>query len=298
VSESKQDTAEGTGSSSKQPDGQEKTAAPPPGDDPFKSAIDELEKEAGEARVTKDTSDLTFADKENRLTALRTARRDLDANQKSYREAYEKLKREEDTYAQYRDSEEDSLKKLLKDKAAEVQRKGEALRQRRDDLEAAVPAAEEELRKAEQEPPKSQAAVKKATDIVNQYKKLAAAVTARHGRLKALRDDITKSEQAGQYAVAYWLLHFAYANELDGNDVAKPIEPDTLPQELLDALQALATVESTYARDQQNVANRRRELADAKKNRDDHVANAEKELRAELEQVQPAEAATRGAAHA
>lgn len=255
-------------------------------DDSIEKEIERLKKEAQEARDAKDTADITFADKDNRLSTLRTVQRDLDANQQSYAKAYDQLKRDEQVYRDYLNSEKESLEQLLKGLADEVRNKDAALKSDRQALEQQVTEKTKALQEAEAKRDASQADVKDKTERVSQYKKLAATITSRLATLKSRRDEITKADQAGQYAVAYWLLVCRdYSNVLGGEP--NLIKPDELPQRLITALDALATAESQLKKDERAVSKCRDDLAAAKTARDDHVANAEKNLRAQLEQMQP-----------
>ena len=133
--------------------------------------------------------------------------------------------------------------------------------------------------------------VRKEKDVAaKELKNLGGTVAARHGRLKALRDDITKSEQAGLYAVAYWLLRFAFAQEFDGDDVAKPVKPDELPSRLIDALKAVADAENTQAGDQQKVRPPAASSPSPRRAATTTSPTPRRNSAAELEQVQPAEA--------
>ncbi|OJF14206.1 coiled-coil domain-containing protein [Couchioplanes caeruleus] len=247
-------------------------------------AIKKLEAEAGRARQAKEAAENTLADKENRLAALRTVQRELDANKQAYGAAYDKLKRDEKAYRDFLTSEKGSLEKLLGPVADEVRKKAAALGDERKSLEREVDSRTTAATEAEAARDASKVKAKELSDRSGELKKLAATITARLALLKTRRDEITKASQAGQYALAYWLLTGRdYAAVLDREP--KLIAPTGLAQALIDALDAQAKAEQRQADDERTVVRHRAELTDARKRLDDHLANGEARLRADLEQM-------------
>ncbi|MFG1990765.1 hypothetical protein ACGFJ7_12405 [Actinoplanes sp. NPDC048988] len=270
-------------------------AAPPPEPDPIDKEIDKYARETAEARAAKELADSKFADKQNRLTALRGAKNDLDANQKAYEDAHDKLEREEEDYEEFYQSEKASLEKLLGPLAGRVKTESEAFKAKQAELDTGAEEAETALRKAEKTRDDAKADVKDKTARVTEYKKLAATITARMGVLKTRYDEITKERDAGKYAVAYWLL--AHRGDYLAALRAEPkiIDPGELPRALVTALDAQATSEKTLAGDEAKVVELRAALAQAVKDRDEHRAKGEAALRKKLETLPPAGDATRGA---
>jgi hypothetical protein len=257
---------------------------PPP--ETVEEAIKRLMEESNKARAAKEEADNRFADADRRLTALRNLKLDIDKAKQAYTAAYDQLKRDQTAYADYLTSETDSLEKSLKPAGVqEVKQKADDVKDKEDKLRHTVETRKDALETAVKDRDSSKGSVKDQADLVNKYKQLAATVSARHAKLKSMRDEITKARQARQYALAYWLLTFGdYDTTLHAKPT--PIPPDDLPVALLSAVNKLTDYENRLAANEIAVVKRQQEATEAEKQLDEHLATAKADLRKELEQLQ------------
>ncbi|MFC8130894.1 hypothetical protein [Streptomyces sp. NPDC057302] len=247
------------------------------------SKIDELTRQAAEDRKSKATADDKFTDTENRLTALRAAQREIDANQKAYETAYPDLRRGQKSFEDFRSTEKTTLEGLLKEHAREVRQKSAALQTTLATLRQEVDTKAGELQTAEAARDAAKTTVKAKTDLAGQYKKLAASVTARHNSLKTSRDEIDKVGNERQYALAYLLLIRGFTDLL--NAAPKLIEPADLPKKLLEALEAQSSAEADLVKQERAVADAKIAYTDAQAALEDHIKNGEIRLREQLKKI-------------
>lgn len=255
----------------------------------IEEAIARLEAAFAEARTEKEEADRTFADADGRLTALRNLKRDSETATLAYEKVHDQLTIDQQGYLDYNETEDDSLVKLLGPRAvAEVEEKVEAATAAHDEAVEAVEAAKAALAAAERRRDDSRSVVKERSDRVARYKQLPATIGARHARLKSMRDEVVKARQAGQYALAYWLLVCRDFRSVLDEASQELIEPEELPGRLLAAVNEVADAERDHAKHESTVTKRRNELAEAERRLADLKANGEARLRDQLKQISPA----------
>ena len=126
--------------------------------------------------------------------------------------------------------------------------------------------------------------------VVTQYKQLAATIGAGHTKLKALRDEAVKARQAGQYALAYWLVTRPDFSSVLGETAKELIEPNDLPAKLLTAVNELAAADTADAENDKALAKARVALADANRKNAEQQSKGEADLRDELKKIPAAKA--------
>lgn len=242
-----------------------------------------LESDAATARAEKVQADAALADLENRLATLRSVQQDADAATTAYAAGYERLSREDEAYEEYLEFQDESLRERLgEDGVAEVEALVTAWSDRADDLDTAVTTAARTLADAESERDRLKGEVKECSDDLAGWKKLTATVTAQHTDLKTRREEITKARQAGEYALAFWLLGQARTRRESFDDGPRLIDPDDLEEELLDAVDELAKAQKELAAAELAATLAKADLAAATKARDKHRAESEAQLRESL----------------
>jgi hypothetical protein len=248
--------------------------------------IEQLEKEEGEAEAGKETADSTLADKQNRLAALRAAQRDFDTNKGTYAAAHDQFTRDQKGYEDYVTAETARLKTTLGATADEVHRRATAVTDESAALTKAVDDGTTAVADAQtaRDSAKTDALAKAAVSA--DLKKLAAAVAARLGRLKAWQDEITKAEQTGHDALAYYLLTERSFEETVAGE-PKVIDPDELSGKLIGALDEQAKAEQTLAVAERAVTKSKADLAAAQTRLKVHQATSDADLRRDLTQLAP-----------
>jgi hypothetical protein len=261
-------------------------AAPPNDAVTIDQVIEQLEKEESQAEVGKETADSTLADKQNRLVALRAAQRDFDTNKGTYAAAYDQFTRDQKGYEDYVTSETTRLKTVLGTTADEVHRRATAVTDESAALEKAVDDGTTAVADAQtaRDSAKTDALAKAAVSA--DLNKLAGAVSARLGRLKAWQDEIAKAEQTGHDALAYYLLTERSFEETVAAE-PKVIGPDELSGKLIVALDEQAKAEQTLAAAERAVTKSKADLAAAQTRLKDHQATSDADLRRDLTQLAP-----------
>jgi hypothetical protein len=264
---------------------------PPPPKDPVQEQIKRLESQYQGKRTAKDSADSEFADIEGRLKAFRKLQADIDKVVQAYKAARDQLSIDQRDYDDYRDSEKESLGAQLQPETVDKIKKAtdekkdrdNALAKARDESKSKLTTALDARDKA--------ADVRKEKDAaVTAAMQWTATIAARHAKLKSMSADVTKAHQAGQYALAYWLLvHRDYDTELQAAS-RWLIKPEELPAKLLAAVDALAKAEKDLADAETAAANARTDLAAAEKALADQNANGEANLRKKLEDMTPSNA--------
>lgn len=283
-----------------QPQGQavgEADGAPPPDDDSTGSSptssgssddtiaeeLARLESDAATARAEKAEADAALADLENRLATLRVVEKDAGTTTTTYTTAHERLDREAQAYQEYLQFQEEGLRHLLgEDGVSEVEALVRARSDRTEELDAATADAAATLHDAEAALDRLKVEVKERADALTGWKKLTATVTAQHADLTGLREEITKARQAGEYALAYWLLGRARARRESLTSGPRLVEPGDLEDELLDAVEALADTQKELADAERAATAAKADLTAATKARDKHRAESEAQLRENL----------------
>ncbi|WP_454778196.1 hypothetical protein [Georgenia muralis] len=252
-------------------------------DDTIAEKLAQLETDATAARTKKDQADVALADLENRLTTLRAVQKDAETAATAYTAAYDALAREDTAYGEYLQSQEQGLRRQLGEAGvAEVEALDTARKDRANQLETELKTAAEKLTSAESTREEQRLAVKEKGDALAGWKKLTATVTAQHTELKTRREEIAKARQAGEYALAYWLLDQARARRESFDDGPRLIDPDDLQHKLLDAVTALADAQKALADAETAATTAKADLAAATKARDKHRAESEAQLRESL----------------
>lgn len=252
-------------------------------------AITELEGKVAEAREKKEAADRTLADADGRLTALRTLKPDSEKAAAAYEKVHDQLTIDQQSFRDYYESELDSLEKLLGPEAvAEVKKRADARKSDYDAAVAAVEAAKAALAAAEGQRAASDAARRAKADRVGRYKQLATTIGARQATLKSMQSEVAKARQAGQYALAFWLLECRDFKAVLDEGSAQLVEPDELPGRLLAAVNESADAERDHAANESAVTKRRSELAEAEKRLADQKSQGEARLREQLKQLSPA----------
>jgi chromosome segregation ATPase len=252
-------------------------------DDSIAEELARLEADAETARAEKAEADAALADLENRLATLRAVQKDAATATSAYTAAYERLGREDQAFEEYHQFQEEGLRRQLgEDGVAEVEELVQARKDRADELDQAADDAATTLRDAEAERDRLKDEVKELADALAGWKKLTATVTAQHAELTTRREEITKARQAGEYALAYWLLGRARARRESFDDGPRLIDPDDLEDELLGAVEALADAQKDLADAERAATTAKADLAAATKARDKHRAESEAQLRESL----------------
>jgi hypothetical protein len=262
------------------------TEGQPSAEETLEQAIARLQVESQKAQEAKEAADSRVADADGRLTALRNLQRDSEKARLAYESAREQLEIDQQGYRDFYESEEESLAKLLGPEAvAEVKKKSDDRQAAYDAAKAAVEAKKADLAAAEERRDAAAAVRKEKADQVSQYKALATTIGGRHAQLKAMRDEVTKARQAGQYALAYWLLELRDFRSVLDKGARDLIDPEELPAKLLAAVNELGDAERDYAASESAVGKRRIELAAAEKELADQKAQGETRLRDQLKQI-------------
>ncbi|WP_341358352.1 hypothetical protein V5H98_11190 [Georgenia sp. M64] len=252
-------------------------------DDTIAEKLAQLETEATAARTKKNQADVALADLENRLTTLRAVQKDAETAATAYTAAYDALAREDTAYGEYLQSQEEGLRRQLgEDGVAGVEAVVKARSDRTKKLDRKARKAARTLASAESRRDRLKDRVKKRSDALAGWKKLTATVTAQHTELKTRREEIAKARQAGEYALAYWLLGSAAARRKSFGEGPRLIPPKDLEHKLLDAVTALADAQRALADAETAATTAKADLAAATKARDKHRAESEAQLRESL----------------
>lgn len=266
------DDSTGSGSTSSGPSG-----------DTIAEELARLESDAATARAEKAEADAALADLENRLATLRVVQKDAETATAAYTAAYERLGREDQAYEEYLQCQEEALRRQLgEDGVRVVEALVSARSDRADELDETATDAATTLRSAEAERDRLKDEVKERADAMAGWKKLTAAVTAQHTELTTRREEITKARQAGEYALAYWLLGRARERRESFTSGPRLIDPGDLVDELLGAVEALADAQKDLADAERAATAAKADLAAATKARDKHRADSEAQLRESL----------------
>jgi hypothetical protein len=269
----------------------------PPGAETLEQTVERLTREAGTARAAKEEAESAFTQVDRRLTAVLNLQRDIAKATDTYTAAYEQLKRDQQSYGDFLKSEIETLEERLGDVKKDADQKVKDLNDAIGALHATADTKRTALATATTARDTAKSAVKDQTDVVARYRQLSATIAARHAQLKTMRDEAIKARQAGQYAVAYWLLKYrTYESTLTGEPAI--VKPDEFPAELLGQVTTLTDRENTLAAAEADVVRCGQELAAAEKNLAAKETSGDADIRKELEALQAPEELNRGAVHA
>ena len=158
-----------------------------------------------------------------------------------YRKEQRRLWDDQNCYKDFQDKEVRRLKQELGDPIDRIiKEKVGPVRAEISDLERIIPETEAQLSALRQN---FAQAVKKRDDakaIFEMWKKPVASIKERHGKLKAISDEVNEACKAGELAFAYWLL--TAPDKFNDKLLAPPdVAPvDELQQRLIDAWNAYA----------------------------------------------------------
>lgn len=267
---------------------------PPPPKDPVQTKIDEIRGKADAAKEAKVKADGESAAFDGQLGALLSLQKDSDKAKQAYEAAHEQLEIDQRAFKDYgvaaKEELEEQLKQAGTDKVTElVEAKKKADTDRTDE----VKTAQDNLKAAKDTAMTAEQTRKDRADDLAGYKQLVTTIGAKHTKLKALRDEVTKARQASpaQPGLAWWLLTRGKVGfEAQLKDVHDNwlIEPSALPGRLLQAIDDLAAAEKAKAAADGAVAKRQAELTEAERREADQKANGEKKLREDLAKISAA----------
>lgn len=250
-------------------------------------AIARADKAAADAKSAKDRADGAFTIADSNRTVLTNLKRDSDKVLQAYEAAHPQLTIDQQSFADFSENEKESLDDLLGAATGDVARVVADKVKADEDSATALDAATTALAAVEGGRATAEAGRKASADALDRLKQLAIAIGAEHAKLKAQRDDVAKARQAGQYALAYWLLTERGFDDVLAAAEAELIDPAALPTAMLEAAQALISAQRTEEAAVAAVAAASAALAEAERKDAEQRAKGEATLRAALVAIVP-----------